>query len=170
MTSARPLAGQTQPARTVRQPIAVPKPVRAVRQPITEPAIVPQEEAAMEDVGESMLDEVTEPVEMEAVEASVEEDVPAEAESESTMTRPTALLKPIRGTLQPLVEEDEVRTARLTPVGHMLVPKKKKRGPPPSAEVGKGKTATLRPVRGKLTPVKKTPVKRLEPEEEEQDN
>ena len=170
MTSARPLAGQTQPARTVRQPIAVPKPVRAVRQPITEPAIVPQEEAAMEDVGESMLEEVTEPVEVEPVEPSVKEDVLAEAESEATMTRPTALLKPIRGTLQPLVEEDEVRTARLTPVGHMLVPEKKARGPPPSAKVGKGKTATLRPVRGKLTPVTKTPVKRLEPEEEEQDN
>ena len=83
----------------------------------------------MEDVGESMLEEVTEPVEVQTVEPSVEEDVLAEAESEATMTRPTALLKPIRGTLQPLVEEDEVRTARLTPVGHMLVPEKKERGP-----------------------------------------
>lgn len=170
MTSARPLAGQTQTARTVRQPLAAPKPVRAVRQPISEPALVPQEEAAMDDVGETMLEEKTAPVEVEDVEPAVEEGLEADVETEASMTRPTALLKPIRGTLQPLVDEEEVRTAALTPVGHMLVPEKKKRGPPPSKDVGKGTTATLRPVRGKLTPVSKTPVKRLEPDEDEQDN
>lgn len=124
----------------------------------------------MEEIGETMLEEEAAPVEAEIVEAIVEERLDTEDESEATMARPTALLKPIRGTLQPLVEEEEVRTAPLTPVGHMLVPEEKKRGPPPSKDVGARTTATLRPVRGKLTPVSKTPVKRLEPDEDEEDN
>ena len=86
----------------------------------------------------------------------------------SVMTRPTALLKPIRGTLQPLTEEEEVRTASLTPVGHMLVPEKK-RGPPPSASIGRPETAELRPVQGTLTPVSKKPVKQLKADEEQED-
>ena len=124
----------------------------------------------MDDVGETMLEEETTPVEVEVVEPAVEERLDADVETEEPMTRPTALLKPIRGTLQPLVDEEEVRTASLTPVGHMLMPEKKKRGPPPSEDIGKENTATLRPVRGKLTPVSKAPVKRLEPDEDEQDN
>ena len=194
MTSARPLAGQVPPVRTVRQPIAQPEPVRTVRQPISAPAIVPQEEAAMEEIGEAMLEEAHVPAEVveemveetvetveETIEPAVEDfdeealeesvaDVAEEAleASTSTMTRPTALLKPIRGTLQPLTEEEEVRTASLTPIGHMLVPEKK-RGPPPSASVGRPPTAKLRPVRGTLTPVTKTPVKQLKPDEESED-
>lgn len=182
MTSARPLAGQVPPVRTVRQPIAQPEPVRTVRQPISSPAIVPQEEAAMEEIGEAMLEEAHAPAEVveemveetvETVEETIEpavEDFDEEAleASRSTMTRPTALLKPIRGTLQPLTEEEEVRTAPLTPIGHMLVPEKK-RGPPPSASVGRPPTAKLRPVRGTLTPVTKTPVKQLKPDEESED-
>lgn len=208
MTSARPLAGQVPPVRTVRQPIAQPmaqpEPVRTVRQPISTPAIVPQEEAAMEEIGETMLeeahvpDEVVEEMVEETVETvetvedtieTVEESMEPAVEdfdeetleqpvadvveetleaSTTTMARPTALLKPIRGTLQPLTEEEEVRTASLTPVGHMLVPEKK-RGPPPSAAVGRPPTAKLRPVRGTLTPVTKTPVKQLKPEEESED-
>lgn len=183
MTSARPLAGQVPPVRTVRQPIAQPEPVRNVRTPIAaaEPEFVPQEEAAMDDVGETMLEETTAPTQEEIVEETVlteveeETTVAEDAEKEetmveeidsstSTMQRPTALLKPIRGTLRPLEEEEEVRTASLTPVGHMLMPEKK-RGPPPSSSVGQ-QTATLRPVRGTLTPVSKTPVKRLEPNDE----
>ena len=66
--------------------------------------------------------------------------------------------------VEALEEEEEVRTASLTPVGHMLMPEKK-RGAPPSSSVGQ-QTATLRPVRGTLTPVSKTPVKRLEPNDE----
>ena len=148
MTSARPLAGQVQPVRNVRQPIAQPEPVRTVRQPISKPAFVAQEDAAMEEVGETMLEEAS---------------VPDEVEAKTTMTRPTAMLRPIRGTLQPLVDEEEVRTASLTPVGHMLTPEKK-RGPPPS--IGKPKTAELRPVKGSLIPVSKTPVKKLETDDE----
>ena len=129
MTSARPLAGQVQPVRNVRQPIAQPEPVRTVRQPISKPAFVAQEDAVMEEVGETMLEEAS---------------VPDEVEAKTTMTRPTAMLRPIRGTLQPLVDEEEVRTASRTPVGHMLTPEKK-RGPPPS--IGKPKTAELRPVK-----------------------
>ncbi|DAC50600.1 MAG TPA: hypothetical protein D7H92_00160, partial [Candidatus Poseidoniales archaeon] len=173
MTSARPLAGQVPPVRTVRQPIAQPEPVRNVRKPIAaaEPEFVPQEEAAMDDVGETMLEETTAPTQEEIVEETVltevedgETMVEEIDSSTSTMQRPTALLKPIRGTLRPLEEEEEVRTASLTPVGHMLMPEKK-RGPPPSSTVGQ-QTATLRPVRGTLTPVSKTPVKRLEPNDE----
>ena len=164
MTSARPLAGQVPPVRTVRQPIAQPEPVRNIRKPIAaaEPEFVPQEEAAMEDVGETMLEDVPEP--MEEATSGVE----GVEEPTSTMQRPTALLKPIRGTLRPLEEEEEVRTAPLTPVGHMLVPEKK-RGPPPSSSIGQ-KTATLKPVRGTLTPVSKTPVKRLEPSEDQDED
>ena len=182
MTSARPLAGQVPPVRTVRQPIAQPvaqpEPVRSIRQPISKPALVPQEEAAMEDMGEAMLEETTDPTEVmeevvETTEATVEPAVDelVEEESEvdtSVMTRPTALLKPIRGTLQPLTEEEEVRTASLTPVGHMLVPEKK-RGPPPSASIGRPETAELRPVQGTLTPVSKKPVKQLKADEEQED-
>ena len=172
MTSARPLAGQVPPVRTVRQPIAQPvaqpEPVRSIRQPISKPALVPQEEAAMEDIGEAMLEETTEPAEA-TVEPAVDE-LAEEGSEEGTsvMTRPTALLKPIRGTLQPLTEEEEVRTASLTPVGHMLVPEKK-RGPPPSASIGRPETAKLRPVRGTLTPVSKKPVKQLKADEEQED-
>ena len=172
MTSARPLAGQVQPVRNVRQPIAQPEPVRTVRQPISKPAFVAQEDAAMEEVGETMLEEASVPdeVEVDEVVEQVEEQVMApsetveeEAESITTMTRPTAMLRPIRGTLQPLVDEEEVRTASLTPVGHMLTPEKK-RGPPPS--IGKPKTTELRPVKGSLIPVSKTPVKKLETDDE----
>ena len=172
MTSARPLAGQVPPVRTVRQPIAQPvaqpEPVRSIRQPISKPALVPQEEAAMEDIGEAMLEETTEPAEA-TVEPAVDE-LAEEGSEEGTsvMPRPTALLKPIRGPLQPLTEEEEVRTASLTPVGHMLVPEKK-RGPPPSASIGRPETAELRPVQGTLTPVSKKPVKQLKADEEQED-
>ena len=81
------------------------------------------------------------------VEPAVDELVDEESEeATSVMTRPTALLKPIRGTLQPLTEEEEVRTASLTPVGHMLVPEKK-RGPPPSASIGRPKPQNSVPFR-----------------------
>ena len=162
--------------RNVRQPIAQSEPVRNVRQPISTPAFVPQEEAAMEEVGEDMLeetiapdevviDEVVEHVEEETV--AITETVEEEVETKTTMARPTAMLKPIRGTLQPLVEEEEVRTAPLTPVGHMLMPEKK-RGPPPS--IGKPKTAELRPVKGSLIPVSKTPVKQLKTDDENEED
>jgi len=188
MTSARPLAGQVPPVRTVRQPISQPEPVRNIRKPIApaEPEFVTQEEAAMEDVDEviptemeeaiapvkDIEEDIVEDIEKDTVEAIVEdtsedtledtvEDIDAPA---TTMMRPAALLKPIRGTLQPLEEEEPVKTAPLTPVGHMLVPEKK-RGPPPTVKT-RASTATLRPVRGTLTPVSKTPVKQLEPETE----
>ena len=93
----------------------------------------------------------------------VVEHVEEEVEAKTTMARPTAMLKPIRGTLQPLVDEEEVRTASLTPIGHMLIPEKK-RGPPPS--IGKRKTAELRPVKASLIPVSKNPVKELKTDEE----
>ena len=115
MTSARPLAGQVPPVRTVRQPIAQPEPVRNIRQPIAsrEPAFVPEEEAAMEDAGEAMLEETSVPVEAE-VEPEIAVDVVEDTvdvvedtvEETTTMQRPTALLKPIRGTLRPLEEEE----------------------------------------------------------------
>jgi len=107
------------------------------------------------EVGETMLEETTAPEE-----AVMEEEV----ETKTTMARPTAMLRPIRGTLQPLVEEEEVRTASLTPVGHMIAPEKK-RGAPPS--IGTTETATLKPIRGQLIPVSKTPVKQLKTDEED---
>ena len=122
-----------------------------------------EEETVLTEVEDtiSMVEEVMEE------ETVVDEVVEVEPPS-STMQRPTALLKPIRGTLRPLEEEEEVRTAPLTPVGHMLIPEKK-RGPPPSSSIGP-KTATLKPVRGTLTPVSKTPVKRLEPSEDQDED
>ena len=83
MTSARPLAGQVQPVRNVRQPIAQPEPVRTVRQPISKPAFVAQEDAAMEEVGEAMLEEVSVPDEAEVDEVveQVEEEVMAPSET-----------------------------------------------------------------------------------------
>ena len=202
MTSAKPLAGQAPaPAvRTVRQPIGqagLPQPVRSVRQPISPPALVPQEEVALEELEEETplqvveeevdtsdaveevqadVGELTEAVEERLLEtedggldpAEVTEATPPVMEEtvggeSTTMSRPTTLLKPIRGVLRPLDEEEEVRTASLTPVGHMLVPEKK-RGPPPSASIGAPKTAKLRPVKGTLKPVTKEPSPRLEPE------
>ena len=118
----------------------------------------------LEDVPEPM-EEATSVVEEVMEEETVADEVVEVEAPSSTMQRPTALLKPIRGTLRPLEEEEEVRTAPLTPVGHMLIPEKK-RGPPPSSSIGQ-KTATLKPVRGTLTPVSKTPVKRLEPSEDQ---
>lgn len=129
----------------------------------------------MEEASETMIEDVPEPMEEatsvveEAMEEQTVADEGVEVEAPSpTMQRPTALLKPIRGTLRPLEEEEEVRTAPLTPVGHMLIPEKK-RGPPPSSSMGQ-KTATLKPVRGTLTPVSKTPVKRLEPSDDQDEN
>jgi hypothetical protein len=191
-TSAKSLAGQVTPLpnRTVRQPVSAPEPVRTVRQPIgaPAPAFVPQEDVAMEEVAETVEEmEATEPqatdlpdeVETEVSEAMEVVDEPVEAVAESItveeevvdhepmMSQPSALLKPIRGVLRPLEEEESVRTASLTPVGHMLIPKKE-RGAPPSASVGKPKTAQLKPVRGTLKPVSKTPAKRLEPAEDDE--
>lgn len=123
----------------------------------------------MEDVGEAMLEETPVPVEVEAETEAMVDVVEVPVEETATMQRPAALLKPIRGTLRPLEEEEEVRTATLTPVGHMLIPEKK-RGPPPSSSVGKPTTTSLRPVRGTLTPVTKSPVKRLEPEDDHDEN
>jgi hypothetical protein len=152
------------------------------------PAFVPQEDVAMEEVAETVEEmEATEPqatdlpdeVETEVSEAMEVVDEPVEAVAESItveeevvdhepmMSQPSALLKPIRGVLRPLEEEESVRTASLTPVGHMLIPKKE-RGAPPSASVGKPKTAQLKPVRGTLKPVSKTPAKRLEPAEDDE--
>ncbi|MDB2335897.1 hypothetical protein N9V31_04145, partial [Candidatus Poseidonia alphae] len=71
--------------------------------------------------------------------------------------------RPIRGVLSPV--EDAVESATLTPVGHMLMPAKK-RGGPPSSSVGRP-TAALRPVKGTLTPVTKKPVKKMVPKDDE---
>jgi len=190
MTSAKPLAGQVpaaQPVRTVRQPISqtgLPTPVRTVRQPLASPDLVPQEEQAMEEATEDIVENVeVETLEPEVssieevVEESVLETVSVEEEritevmeevveeAPTTMTRPTTLLKPIRGVLKPLEEGEEVKTASLTPVGHMLIPEKK-RGPPPSSGIGKPTTTKLRPVKGTLKPVAKKPVTTLQPEDE----
>jgi hypothetical protein len=43
----------------------------------------------------------------------------------------------------------------------------KKRGAPPSSSVGRP-TAALRPVKGTLTPVTKKPVKKMVPEDDEE--
>ena len=121
---------------------------------------------AEELVEETLVEElVEETLAEDLVEETLAEDI---EERPTTMQRPTALLKPIRGTLRPLEQEEEVRTAPLTPVGHMLIPEKK-RGPPPSSSIGQ-KTASLRPVRGTLTPVSKQPVKRLEPSDEKDED
>ncbi len=94
-------------------------------------------------------------------EASEVEEV-VEAESQ-TMSLPTSMLRPIGGVLRPLDDEEEVRTATITPVGPTLVP-----GPPINSRA-KPETATLRPVRGTLKPVEKAPVRTLQPQEEEEE-
>ena len=177
MTSAKPLATQ-QPAviqpRAVRQPIgqaAMPQPVRNVRQPIArEPEFIPQEEVLAEEIHapeEVVVEEVSEPLveeEMESQHELVEEVIeavePVEAEPQA-MNVPTAMLRPVGGVLQPLEERVEMPTASITPVGPTLMP-----GPPISTNV-KPKTAALRPVKGTLTPVEKSPVRTLQPQEEE---
>ena len=177
MTSAKPLATQ-QPAviqpRAVRQPIgqaAMPQPVRNVRQPIArEPEFIPQEEVLAEEIHapeEVVVEEVPEPLveeEMESQHELVDEVIeaiePVEAETQA-MNVPTAMLRPVGGVLQPLEEKVEMPTASITPVGPTLMP-----GPPISTNV-KPKTAALRPVKGTLTPVEKSPVRTLQPQEEE---
>ena len=144
MTSARPLAGQVPPVRNVRQPIAVPEPVRTVRKPIAEAPFETQDEIAMKE--QEMAEETVETVAEEVEEVQT-----------------TSLLKPIRGTLQPV--EEAAETSTLTPVGHMLVPEKKRGSPPPSS-IGTGNTATLRPVRGTLTPVPDDPVEQTDADAE----
>jgi hypothetical protein len=143
-----------------------------------EPELVETEIQASEDEAEdltetvqkTMLETETEDLDLEmeelASEAVLEEmdAEPSETETKA-MARPAALLKPIRGVMKPLVEEEEVRTAVLTPVGHMLMPATE-RGSPPPATAGRPATATLRPVRGKLTPVTKPAAKVLKPENE----
>jgi len=121
--------------------------------------------AELEVVVDSMDTAVDVLDEVEAV-GVLEDDDPSD--TESIMQQPTTLLTPIRGVLKPLTEEEPVRTARLTPVGHMLVPEKK-RGPPPTSKPMKAPTATLRPVRGKLTPLTKPGVKRLTPSSDEEE-
>jgi hypothetical protein len=129
----------------------------------TEPQATDLPDEVETEVSEAM-EVVDEPVEAVAESITVEEEV---VDHEPMMSQPSALLKPIRGVLRPLEEEESVRTASLTPVGHMLIPKKE-RGAPPSASVGKPKTAQLKPVRGTLKPVSKTPAKRLEPAEDDE--
>jgi hypothetical protein len=131
-------------------------------------------EALGEAVEEAMLDTETEELDLEMEELASEavleemEAGPKEAMSPS-MSRPTALLKPISGVLRPLDEEEDVRTATLTPVGHMLMPAKNERGAPPAA-TSRPSTATLRPVRGTLTPVSKPAAKVLKPQGEDEDS
>ena len=118
-------------------------------------------EEMSEEVAEIPEEDVLEP-KVTTLDEAIEE---VTETSPATMTRPTTLLKPIRGVLKPLDQEEEVRTASLTPVGHMLIPEKK-RGPPPSKSIGKPTAAKLRPVKGTLKPVAKEPVKTLQPDEE----
>ncbi|MGB2053470.1 MAG: hypothetical protein ACPHXY_06715, partial [Poseidonia sp.] len=75
-----------------------------------------------------------------------------------------ALLRPIRGVLQPRDDGPQVPTATITPVGPTLMPV------PPVSAGAKPKTATLRPIKGRLTPVEKTPVRTLQPQEEEDED
>ena len=131
---------------------------------IVEEAMLEPEVSPVQDIVEETVLE-TESVVEESISETMEEVAEATA---TTMARPTTLLKPIRGVLKPLEEEEEVRTATLTPVGHMLIPEKK-RGPPPSSAIGKPATAKLRPVKGTLKPVAKKPVTTLQPEDENED-
>ena len=113
---------------------------------------VDEEGKALE--AEPQLDQSSHPVEVMADELQHEQ--PAE----------TTELRPIQGVLSPVAtEESGPATASLTPVGPTLVPGKKKRGSPPSSGKGKAPTAQLRPVKGTLEPVKKTPVKTLKPDD-----
>lgn len=107
-------------------------------------------------------------VEAESVEAFADEETDVTEASSTTMTRPTTLLKPIRGVLKPLEDEEPVRTATLTPVGHMLMPEKR-RGTPPASAAGQPPTAVLRPVKGTLKPVSKAPAKVLKPQSDDDD-
>jgi len=96
-------------------------------------------------------------------EVESETEHPSELSEEVEEPEPSASLRPIRGVLSPV--EDAVESATLTPVGHMLMPAKK-RGGPPSSSVGRP-TAALRPVKGTLTPVTKKPVKKMVPKDDE---
>jgi hypothetical protein len=165
LSSSAPLDSETLEAQVIDEPELVETEIQASEE---------EPEDLTETVQETMLETETEDLDLEmeelASEAVLEEMDAEPSESEpATMARPTALLKPIRGVLKPLDEEEEVRTATLTPVGHMLVPAKE-RGSPPPATTGRPTTATLRPVRGKLTPVSKPAAKVLKPQNEDDED
>jgi hypothetical protein len=62
--------------------------------------------------------------------------------------------------LAPSVAPEPPATASITPVGTTLMPAE-------PADQATPATAMLRPVKGTLTPVSKTPVKTLQPQEDE---
>ena len=165
LSSSAPLDSETLEAQVIDEPELVETEIQAAEE---------EAEDLTETVQETVLETETEDLDLEMEELASEavlEEMDAEP-SESvtaTMARPTALLKPIRGVLKPLDEEEEVRTTTLTPVGHMLVPAKE-RGSPPPATAGRPTTATLRPVRGKLTPVSKPAAKVLKPENQDDED
>ena len=138
------------------EPVSVEEPT-VVEEPISvdEPVVEPETELAPED---------SIPETMPEVESEAEH--PSEAPEEVSERVEEAPLRPIRGVLTPA--EDPTETATLTPVGHMLMPAKK-RGAPPSAAVGRP-SAALRPVKGTLTPVTKKPVKKMVPKDDEDED
>ena len=136
----------------VEEPPLVEEPI-----PVAEPVSEPETELPAEDITPDLVPEVESDIEQSS---EVSEEVTALAEELLEET----ILRPIGGVLTPV--QDRAETAVITPVGHMLMPAKK-RGAPPSTSVGRP-TAALRPVKGTLTPVTKKPVKKMVPEDDEE--
>jgi len=138
---------------------------------VADPVDVVEAETQLDQAPEAMEDGETEAVEpvIQLDEAPEAVETPQEADGASSdaldevdvqSAQPTAALRPIRGVLAPSVAPEPPSTASITPVGLTLMPAE-------PADQATPATAKLRPVKGTLTPVSKTPVKTLQPHEDE---
>ena len=134
---------------------------------VTEPVDIVEAETQLEQAPEAMEEGEEEAVEAttQLAEAPGSMEAPLEAEiadeTETPAAGTTAALRPIRGVLSPSTAPEPQATASITPVGPTLMPAEATEDNPPA-------TAQLRPVKGRLTPVSKAPVKTLKPQENDE--
>jgi len=143
----------------------------ALEDTVADPVDVVEAETQLDQAPEAMEEGETDAVEpvIQLDEAPDAMETPQEAdgasddaldEADVPSAEPTAALRPIRGVLAPSVAPEPPATASITPVGTTLIPAE-------PADQATPATAMLRPVKGTLTPVSKTPVKTLQPQEDE---
>ena len=139
----------------------------ALEATVADPVDIVEAETQLEQAPEPMEEGEEEAVEATtqraeapaAMEPPLETEVPDETETLAEET--TTALRPIRGVLSPSTAQETQATASITPVGPTLVPAEATENVTPA-------TAQLRPVKGTLTPVSKTPVKTLQPKEDDE--